>query len=265
MLGAIAGDFIGSRFEKHNCKTKTFELFDRFCRFTDDSVMTCATAYALLTDRDYAKAYRRFYEMYPVLGYGKKFRMWAAGTIKEAYNSCGNGSAMRVSPVAWAFTSLTEVLIEAKLSAEVSHNHPEGIKGAQCVAAAIFLARTKTSKQEIKNYISNHCNYNLNFTLDEIRPRYRFDATCQGSVPQAVVAFLESEDYEAAIRNAISIGGDSDTIACITGSIAEAFYGGLPADISAHVKSKLDSNSKEIVDKFYQQYMSMLDKSATTD
>jgi len=251
MIGAIAGDIIGSRFERHNYKGKDFEFFDRFCRFTDDTVMTCATAQALLTDRDYVKSFRDFYKMYPGRGYGARFRMWAAGTIKGPYQSCGNGSAMRVSPVAWSSDLLVDVLEEAKRSAEVSHNHPEGIKGAQCLAAVIFLGRKGKSKSEIKNYVVNHFEYNLDFTLDSIRPKYRNDVRCQGSVPQAVVAFLESENFADAIRNAISIGGDSDTIGAMAGSMAEAFYGGVPEEILSEVWKRIDSRLKEVILKFY--------------
>ncbi len=250
MIGAIAGDIIGSRFEKHNYKGKDFELFDQFCRFTDDTVMTCAAAHALITDRDYVKSYRDFYKMYPGRGYGPKFRMWAAGTINGPYQSFGNGSAMRVSPVAWSYDLLADVLVEAKRSAEVSHNHPEGIKGAQCLAAVIFLGRTGKSKLEIRNYVVNHFEYNLNFTLDSIRPKYRTDLSCQGSVPQAVVAFLESENFADAIRNAISIGGDSDTIGAMAGAMAEAFYGGVPAEIVSEVWKHIDSRLKEVVLNF---------------
>ncbi len=254
MIGAIAGDIIGSRFERHNYKGKDFELFDRFCHFTDDTVLTCAVAHAQLTNRDYVKCYQNFYKMYPGRGYGPKFRMWAAGTIKGPYWSFGNGSAMRVSPIAWAFESLEEVLEEAKRSAEVSHNHPEGIKGAQCVAAIIFMARTGITKQEIRNYVVNQFEYNLNFTLDAIRPKYRTDLSCQGSVPQAVVAFLESENFEDAIRNAISIGGDSDTIGAMTGAMAEAFYGGVPKEIISNTWKYLDTRLGAIILKFHKAF-----------
>ena len=250
MIGAIAGDIIGSRFEAHNYKGKDFELFDRFCHFTDDTVLTCATAQALLTDQDYKKSYQDFYKRYPGRGYGPKFRMWAAGNIPGPYGSFGNGSAMRVSPVAWSFESLTDILTEAECSAKVSHNHPEGIKGAQCLAAAVFLGRTGKSKSEIRDYIVNHFGYNINFTLDSIRPKYRTDLSCQGSVPQAVVAFLESENFTDAIRNAISIGGDSDTIGAMTGAMAEAFYGGVPAEILREVWKYLDDDLQEIVQRF---------------
>lgn len=250
MIGAISGDIVGSRFEANNYKGKNFNLFNQFSRFTDDTVLTCATAYALLTDRDYAGAYRSFYRMYPARGYGSRFQMWAAETIHGPYGSWGNGSAMRVSPIAWAFDTLDDVLEEARRSAEVSHNHPEGIKGAQCVAAATFMARQGKSRQEIKTYITEYFGYNLDFTLDDIRPTYQFDASCQGSVPQAVVAFIESEDFEDAVRNAISIGGDSDTIGAMTGAIAEAFYGGIPQAILKEVWGRLDKTLREVVMKF---------------
>ena len=239
MLGAIFGDIIGSVYEWDNIKTKDFELFSPRCFFTDDTVMSIAVADACLTwietkDIELFKAavireMQRLGRMYPNAGYGEMFCKWLSVDNPKPYNSFGNGSAMRVSPTAYVVSALEDAELLAKASAEVTHNHPEGIKGAQSVAAAIFLARTGKSMSEIKSYIEE-IYYELDFTLDEIRSDYIFDVTCQGSVPQALAAFFESTGYEDAIRNAISIGGDSDTIACITGGVAEAFYG-IPEEI----------------------------------
>lgn len=254
MLGAIAGDIIGSIYEIRNIKTKYFPLFDDKCRFTDDSVLTVATADVILNGGNYTDQYKSYGRQYIHVGYGGSFRKWAKSEDTEPYNSWGNGSAMRVSPIGFAFNDLETVLQEAKRSAEVTHNHPEGIKGAQATAAAIFLGRTGHNKESIKNYIQNTCGYDLEQIIDQIRPVYKFDVSCQGSVPQAIIAFLESNDYEDAIRNAISIGGDSDTIACITGGIAEAFYGGVPENITNWVFSKLNQHLIEITTKFIVQY-----------
>lgn len=233
MIGAIFGDIAGSVYEFRNIKTKEFELFSRNCRFTDDTVMTLAVAKAL-TQHDRSRSLddfknvlitsmHTFGENYPRAGYGGKFFWWLMRKSKEPYHSFGNGSAMRVSPVARYANSLEEALALAEASAEVTHNHPEGIKGAVVTAGAAYLARTGASREEIRNFIESY--YPMNFTLDEIRPTYTFDVTCQGSVPQAMKAFLESVSFEDAIRNAISIGGDSDTIAAIAGAVAEGFYG----------------------------------------
>ncbi|MBK1986300.1 ADP-ribosylglycohydrolase family protein [Sphaerospermopsis aphanizomenoides BCCUSP55] len=266
MLGAIAGAIIGSVSELHNIKTKDFLLFNDRCHFTDDTVLTLAVADVILNADEfpdntkyidkfqYIEQFRSYYCEYPYAGYGGSFMQWANSSSTEPYNSWGNGSAMRVSPIASAFDDLDIVLEEAQHSAEVTHNHPEGIKGAQATAASIFLARTGYDKTTIKSYIQNTFGYNLEQTLDEIRPTYKLDVSCQGSVPQAIIAFLESTDFEDAIRNAISIGGDSDTIACITGGIAEAFYGGVPVDIAEWIFTKLDEHLWTITDKFMSQY-----------
>ena len=233
MLGAIIGDIVGSRFEFDNHKSKEFELFSPECDFTDDSVMTLAVAKALadydeITDYDefknhLVKVMHKVGGRYMGCGYGGRFYMWLKYACIEPYNSYGNGSAMRVSPVAWFASSLEECEKLAQATAEVTHNHPEGIKGAVSVAGAIYLARTGHTMDEIKEYVSKF--YTIDFTLDEIRPTYKFNETCQDTVPQAMQAFFESTSFEDAIRNGISIGGDSDTIAAITGSIAEAYYG----------------------------------------
>lgn len=253
MLGAIAGDIIGSVYEVNNIKTKEFPLFHHECRFTDDTVLTVAVADVVLTATKYIDQFKWYYHRYPCAGYGGTFKMWA-GSSTEPYNSWGNGSAMRVSPIGFAFDALDVVLQEAQRSAEVTHNHPEGIKGAQATASAIFLARTGHQKDSIKSYIETTFGYDLGSTLDQIRPTYRFDVSCQGSVPQAIIAFLESTDFEDAIRNAISIGGDSDTIACITGGIAQAFYGGVPQEISEWVLAHLDEHLRSVTQKFMFQY-----------
>jgi ADP-ribosylglycohydrolase len=254
MWGAIAGDMIGSIYERRNHKSKQLPLFKPGSRFTDDTVLSVATAEALLNDRNYATYYQKYYARYPFAGYGKKFTMWATLRRSQPYNSFGNGSAMRVSPVGYAFDDLDAVLQGAKHSAEVTHNHPEGIKGAQATAAGIFLARTGHSKAEIQDYLATTFEYELGRSLDEIRPSYKFDVTCQGSVPQAIRAFLESTNFEDAIRNAISIGGDSDTIACIAGGIAEAFYGGVPDEILQEVVTRLDAPLLQTTQQFTRQY-----------
>lgn len=236
ILGAIAGDIIGSSYEFNNIKSLDFELFTNDTFFTDDSVLTAATMYALLHSADYAKVYRSFGIRYPRRGYGGNFRKWLSANNPEPYNSWGNGSAMRVSPVGWYCDNIDDVLAEAKKSAEVTHNHPEGIKGAQAAASAVYLARTGKSKDEIKRFIVDSFGYDLNRTIDEIRPTFQFDESCQGTVPEAIIAFLESTDYENAVRLAVSIGGDSDTLAAIAGGIAEAFYQEIPEDIADFVQ-----------------------------
>jgi ADP-ribosylglycohydrolase len=250
MLGAIAGDIIGSRFEWHNIKRKQFELLQEDCHFTDDTVLTVAQADSLLSGVPFRDKLKEYFLLYPLAGYGGRFRMWASGPELEPYGSFGNGSAMRVSPVGWFFDDLDRVLAEARRSAAVTHNHPEGIKGAQATAAAIFLARRGEDKSAIQAFIEARFGYDFSRNLDEIRPGYRFDVSCQGSVPQALQAFFEAADYEDAIRNAISIGGDSDTIACITGGIAEAFYGPLSASLQRQVFAKLDARLGGVTREF---------------
>jgi ADP-ribosylglycohydrolase len=266
MLGAIAGDIIGSTYKFNNIKTKDFFLFDNESTFTDNTVLTVAVAEVILNadtfpdntkyidQFQYIENFKLYYSEYPDLGYGEKFREWAKSNSTEPYNSWGNGSAMRVSPIASVFDDLDTVLQEAQSSAGVTHNHAEGIKGAQSIAAAIFLARTGYDKSSIKSYIQNSFGYNLKSTLDEIRPTYEFKDSCLDSVPQAIIAFLESTDFEDAIRNAVSIGGDSNTIAGITGGIAEAFYGGVPQEIAEWALSKLDEPLWNVTDKFMSQY-----------
>lgn len=251
MIGALCGDFIGSVFEWHNHKSKEFELFSRNSRFTDDSVMTIATMDALLNDLDFGLCYRRWYRKYPDAGYGRSFQAWAADDHSLPYNSWGNGSAMRVSPVGCFFDSLEQVLAKARESAAVSHNHPEGIKGAQATAACVYWALHGEAKTSIKRLVEERFGYEFNFSLDEIRESYQFDVSCQGSVPQAIVAFLESSNYEDAVRGAVSIGGDSDTIAAITGGIAEAFYKEIPFHIKNTVMSSLPDEFRKVITSFY--------------
>jgi len=255
MLGALLGDMVGSRFEWHNYKGKDFELGHDDCRATDDSVLTIATAQALLDNLPFDDVYRTWYRRYPHAGYGGRFAAWARGESGEGYNSFGNGSAMRVSPLGWYEQSLDRVLQQAQQSAVVTHSHPQGIKGAQAVAGAIFMARHGKTKDQIKEYIEQNFGYALDITPDEIRPTYQFDVTCQGSVPQAISCFLYSHNYEDAIRTAVSIGGDSDTIACITGSIAEACYGGVPQELASWCLGKLDAPQRQQVIRFRREVM----------
>ncbi len=250
MLGAIAGDMIGSRFEWNNYKGKDFELFNEASCFTDDTVLTVAQADSLLNKVPFAHKLKEYYRSYPDAGYGGSFHQWALSGSEAPYGSWGNGSAMRVSPVGWFFEDLETVLAEARNSAAVTHNHPEGIRGAQAVAAAIFLARKGDSKTAIRRFIHSRLGYRLDFTLEQIRPDYRFDVSCQGSVPQALQAFFESVDFIDALRSAVSIGGDSDTIACITGGVAEAFYGGVPAAVAEEVWPRLDSLLTRVTRRF---------------
>ena len=250
MLGAIAGDVIGSVFEFRRWKSVEFPLFSPESTFTDDSVLTAAVAAAILDGRDYGEAIRDFGRRYPDRGYGGLFKKWLADTTMGPYNSWGNGSAMRVSPIGLAFDSLERVLAEAERSAAVTHNHPEGIRGAQTVGLAVFLAAHGADKQTIRSEIESRLRYRLDRSVSEIRPRYQFDESCQGSVPESITCFLESEDFESAVRLAISLGGDADTMACIAGAIAEPFYGGVPPHVAAQVRSRLSSELVEIVDRF---------------
>jgi len=268
MLGAIIGDVIGSVYEWHNNKSTEFELFSRFTRFTDDTVLTVAIADAILnkirhpwklvdhfqSKKLYAQSLMQYARWHPNAGYGEKFEDWIKSGRFKPYRSYGNGSAMRVSPIGFAFSTLEEVLTESKRSAIVTHNHRHGIIGAQAVASAVFLARTNKSKQEIKQYIESRFKYDLSQKLDHIRPTYTFDTSCKGSVPQAIIAFLESDHFEDAIRKAISIGGDSDTIACITGGIAQAYYKKLPESIVSGVMLKLDIRFKQVLKLFNERF-----------
>lgn len=279
MIGAIIGDIVGSIYEWDNIKTKDFPLFRDECFFTDDTVMTCAVAEAIMSGgkrQDFIDAMKKYGKMYPAAGYGGRFTMWLISKDSKPYNSYGNGSAMRVSPCAWTADCLSynkngeipqEIEKLVKLSAEVTHNHPEGIKGAAATADAVYICRCyrekcqgitdektcgvimNACKNTVKNHIEKKYGYDLSKTLDEIRPGYSFNETCQGTVPQAVTAFLESTGFEDAVRNAISVGGDSDTLAAITGSIAEAAYS-VPGEIRNKALSYLDEPLLDIVNRW---------------
>jgi ADP-ribosylglycohydrolase len=271
MLGARFGDIVGSIYEFNNIKTTRFELLDKRCTFTDDSILTIAVADWLLNDtlskcrliftlERYVKKYPN-----PMGGYGSQFQQWVFSDEQAPYNSWGNGSAMRVAAVGWAFDTLEKTEEIAKITAEITHNHPEGIKGAQATAAAIYMARTCSTKKEIKEYVENKYGYNLSRTCDEIRPNYRFIESCMETVPEALVAFLDSSDFESAIRLAVSLGGDSDTLACITGGVAEAFYGmtySIPETTHSKYEQiffkeeaieRLPEDLKTVVSEFYQK------------
>lgn len=232
MIGAILGDIVGSQYEFSNFKQKDFKFFTQKCNYTDDTICTIATADWLVLDprheaQNYARILKEWCRKYPHPqgAYGNRFKQWVNSEDNQPYGSYGNGSAMRVSPVGWYFETLEETLKAAETTARVTHDHYEGIQGAKAVAAAIFLSRTGREKKHIRNFVSTYFGYNLSRTCDEIRPSYSFNESCQGTVPEAIIAFLESNSFEDAIRNAISLGGDADTLTCITGAIAEAYYG----------------------------------------
>jgi len=254
MIGAIAGDVIGSVYEFDPIKKKEFPLFSVGSTYTDDTVLTVAIAQALLGERQYAQSLWDIGGDFPNAGYGASFIEWLRSLDPKPYNSWGNGAAMRVSPIGWACNSIDEVLEQASNSASVSHDHPEGIKGAQAVALAVFLARTSTSKEDIKNQLVTRFNYDLDRSLDSIRPDYKFDVSCQHSVPESIIAFLEAESFEDTIRNAVSLGGDSDTMGCIAGSIAEAFYGSVPSTIESRVRNIVPKKLLDITDQFSVKY-----------
>ncbi len=249
MIGAIAGDIIGSIYEFNNIKTKDFELFGEGCDFTDDTVLTVAVAKWLLGGGDLDDHLCLFGLKYNARGYGGMFYQWMSEWDRQPYNSWGNGSAMRVSPVGWFAKAPREALDLAEKSAEVTHNHPEGIKGAQTTALAVWLAKERSSHASISHKTASFSGYDLSESVDSIRDWYAFDVSCRGTVPQAIRCALEAQDYEDAIRNAISIGGDSDTVACITGGIAEAMYG-LPIEIMEQARSYLPDDMIEVVDQF---------------
>lgn len=253
MLGAIAGDVIGSVYEFQNVKHPDFQpLVHPDSRFTDDTVLTCAVADWVLRGAgdDLVDHLHSWFERFPAAGYGGMFIRWAAHRLREPYNSWGNGSAMRVSPVGFAFDTLEETLDHAGRSAEVTHNHQHGVWGAKAVAGCVFLARTGASKDDIREFAGRRFGYDLTRSLDDIRPAYRFDVSCQGSVPEAILAFLESTSWEDAVRKGISLGGDSDTIAAIAGSVAAPFYGGVPSDIRTEVEARLPNAVRTILAEF---------------
>lgn len=254
MFGAIAGDVIGSVYEGRPIKTMDFPLFQPASCFTDDTVLTVAAAHAILEGIDYASAFKDFGRRYPDVGYGGTFIHWLFEPQSRPYESWGNGAAMRVSPIGFAFDTVEEVLREAGRSAEVSHNHPEGIKGAPATALAVFLAREGRSKEIIRGEIARRFGYDLERTIEQIRPVYRFDVSCQGTVPEAIIAFLDSGGYEDAVRLAVSLGGDSDTLACIAGGIAQAFYRHIPDEIVRNVRARLPEEFLDIIDRFQEAY-----------
>ena len=263
MYGALLGDMIGAPYEfDRGTKTKVFELFTRETHITDDSIMTTAVADALLglpADADDIKvkeavifAMQSWGDMYPDAGYGNMFCSWLRAEDPEPYGSYGNGAAMRVSPAGWLYDSLEETRRYARLTAEVTHNHPEGIKGAEATASAIYLARTGSTKGEIKEYIVQEFGYDLSRTCDEIRPDYYHDESCMRTVPEAIIAFMESEDFEDTVRTAVSLGGDTDTLACIAGSIGEAYFG-IPDKLRTQCLTKLTPEIQDVVDRFYER------------
>ncbi len=254
MLGAIAGDVIGSVHEFQGPCPEDFELFEKYSRATDDSVLTVAVAETVLDGGDFAIALRRWGRRYPAAGYGGHFAGWLLDDGAGPYGSYGNGSAMRVSPIGWAFETLEEVLAGAERSAVVSHDHPEGIKGAQAVAAAIFVARQGGSPAELRQLFQARFGYNCSRSLGELRARHRFDETCPGTVPVAATIAIESTSVEDAIRKAVSLGGDADTLGCIAGSIAEALHGGVPRGLAGSVLARLPADLREVTERFVRRY-----------
>jgi ADP-ribosylglycohydrolase len=250
MLGAIAGDMIGVPWEALGEKRYDFPLFTEYSRFSDDTAMTLAVAHVLLEGGDYAATMRDFGRRHPLIGYGAGFERWLSDDSMGPYNSYGNGGAMRASPIGYAARSAEEALAEAERCAAPTHNHPEGIKGAQAVALAVFLARSGASKQQIRSELATRFGYDLERTVDAIRPTYTFDVAAQRSVPEAIICFLDAPDFEAAVRNAISLGGDADTMACIAGAIAEAHWGEIQKAIEIEVRQRLPAEFLDVVERF---------------
>lgn len=249
MRGAIAGDIIGSRFEAFPIRDTKFDLFHDDCRFTDDTVLTVAVAEWLMSPTDLRGVLQDYFSRYPQAGYGMSFTLWAGHRKQEPYNSWGNGSAMRVSAIGQAFDTVEQTRQAAQESASVTHNHPEGVKGAQAVAEVIYLCRHGAPRLQIRSDISARYGYDLDRTVDQIRPDYRFDESCAGSVPESLLCFLEAESYEQAIRNAVSLGGDADTMAAIAGGLAEATFG-LPDAIWEQAAQFLDDPLRDVIDRF---------------
>ena len=256
MLGAIAGDMIGVPWEVSGEKRRDFPLFTEFSRFSDDTVMTIAVAHALLEERDYARAMREFGRRYPLIGYGQRFEQWLTDASMGPYESYGNGGAMRASPIGFAARSVEEALDEAERCAAPTHNHAEGIKGAQAVALGVFLARAGASKQNIRSEITARVGYDLDHTVAFIRPGYSFDVAAERSVPEAIICFLDADDFEGAVRNAVSLGGDADTMACIAGALSEAYWGEVPGAIANQVRERLPGELLALVDRFRARFQS---------
>jgi len=256
MLGAIIGDVIGSFYEFNKTKEIMFPLFPEGSKFTDDTVLTIATAIAVVEGRqDYDWLYKKYALDHQDRGFGGMFARWAASPdMQPAYDSYGNGSAMRVVPIGWAFDDIERTIQEAGVSAAVTHNHVEGIKGAAALATAIFLARKGDSKEQIRTYIQDRFGYDLDRTIKEIRPTYTFDVTCQGSVPEAIIAFLDSIDYETAVRLAVSLGGDADTLACMAGGLAEAYYRKVPVTMIEKTWELLPEDFHKVIVDFYKKF-----------
>ncbi|NOZ90724.1 MAG: ADP-ribosylglycohydrolase family protein [Epsilonproteobacteria bacterium] len=254
MLGAIAGDIIGSYYEFHKIKTKEFKLFHPKSKFTDDTTLSMAIAKSLLDNEPYLDNVVDFGLRYFEVGYGGSFKRWLKSENHEPYNSWGNGSAMRVNPIAWAFDTEEKVLEEARKSAEITHNHPEGIKGAEATALAIFMARNGATKEAIREQISTQFGYDLKRTVDEIRPDYKFEVSCQKSVPESIICFLDSNSFEDCIRNCVSLGGDADTMGAIASGIAEAYYG-IPEEIEKRIWNYLSDEFREILKRFQEEFI----------
>lgn len=253
MLGGIIGDIVGSVFEADPVKRTDFPLFEPGATFTDDTVLAVATADVLLHGGGYADAYRRWFHRHPDRGYGGRFEHWAVSEGEGPYRSFGNGSAMRAGPIGWAFDDADAVLAEARSSAEVTHDHPEGIAGAQAVALGVWMGRSGAAVEDIRRELAARFDYDLSRRLEDIRPGYRFDITCQGSVPEALIAFFEAQDYEQAVRNAVSLGGDSDTQACIAGYLAQAHFG-IPPEIRRKGLDRLAPDLAEIIRGFEEKF-----------
>lgn len=257
LAGAAIGDIIGSRYEFAPIKTPDFSYDWKKCDFTDDTVCTVAIADALLGEKSFVESLRSWCRKYPspMGGYGGMFQDWLYQENPAPYNSWGNGAAMRISAVGWAFDTMPETLKYAELATAITHNHAEGIKGAQATAACIFLARQGKDKSEIRDYVEQTFGYNLHRTCNEIRPHYTFDGSCQGTVPESVICFLESADFEHAIRLAVSLGGDADTMGAITGAIAEAYYREIPSELISRARNILPPDLMEVLNRFYVRYL----------
>lgn len=254
MLGALVGDVIGSAFEQHPIKKTTFPLFSNLSTYTDDSVLTVAIADCLLQQGDYQTFVLSYAREYPDAGYGGKFKEWMTSENPQPYQSWGNGGAMRVAPIGYAFDDLEHVLLEAERSAAITHDHPEGIRGAQAIATAVFLARQQVPKEEIRQTLMTQFDYDLTPTIRKLRPAYAFGVSSQGSVPAAIIAFLDSEDFETAVRLAISLGGDSDTLASMAGAMAEAFYQGVPPGLAAATLRLLPFDFRRVLTHFRERF-----------